>query len=256
MVGRLRGCGVLEVGRQWRVPRPADRAVMMGSGSSGPRAGFVRRPVLPGPLVFPPRGRVEARAWGMGTVFSDVAHGREGPLRGGGRFPAGSCAFPLVIVFGRRAPMCAEGVCAHRSGTVAAVETSFPHDSGVSASAEPMRMCSNHRPGTRGPQPRDHPRRIATYKTLEVSQMHAGGITFRLEIGPGRPSAVERSAALKARESLTLPRDGSASNRPRRGTGPTSAGEGALRGRLPLAGPAAPLTAPSAPGCVPPPAPR
>ena len=153
-------------------------------------------------------------------------------------------------------PCALRGVCAHGSGTVAAVETSFPHDSGVSASAESMRMCSNHRPGTRGPQLRDHPRRIATSKTLEVSQMHAGGITLRLEIGPGGPSAVERSAALKARESLTLPRDGSDSNRPRRGTGPTSAGEGALRGRLPLAGPAAPLTAPSAPGCVLPPAPR
>ena len=69
---------------------------------------------------------------------------------------------------------------------------------------------------------------------------------------------MERSAVLKARESLTFPRDGrtrqcleSASVRKW-----TDLGEGALRGRLPLAGPAAPLTAPSAPGCVPPPAPR
>ena len=68
-------------------------------------------------------------------------------------------------------PCALRGVCAHGSGIGAAVETSFPHDSGVSASAERTRMCNRHRPGTRGPQPRGHPRRITTSKTLEVSQM-------------------------------------------------------------------------------------
>ena len=58
------------------------------------------------------------------------------------------------------------------AGSGPPLELIFRMIPGVSASAERTQMCSGHRPGTRGPQSRDHPRRITTSKPLEGSQMH------------------------------------------------------------------------------------
>ena len=62
--------------------------------------------------------------------------------------------------------MCAEGVCAHGSGILAAAESTFPHDSKVFLNAERTRMCNTAAPapavpGRAAPRPRD-PTRAST----------------------------------------------------------------------------------------------